>query len=76
MFVKLTFLHDLQELNISGQELGLRLSTCISLEDPAYQTEMHEVAALLFNLLPTLNCKPTSLTFDFYLKIRKVSCSA
>jgi len=53
------------------KELGLRLSTCISLEDPAYLTEMHQVAALLFSLLPTLDCKPTSLTFDFYLKIRK-----
>ena len=59
---------------MSDQELGLRLSNCISLDDPAYLIEMHEVAALLFELLPTLDCKPTSLTFDFYLKIRKVSC--
>ena len=72
----MTFFNDLKVLNMSGQELGLRLATCISLEEPAYQIEMHEVAALLFDLLPTLNCKPTSLTFDFYLKIRKVSCSA
>ena len=61
-------------LYMSDQELGLRLSNCISLDDPAYLIEMHEVAALLFELLPTLDCKPTSLTFDFYLKIRKVSC--
>ena len=65
----------LKVLYLSGQELGLRLLTCISMEEPAYLTEMHQVAALLFSLLPTLNCKPTSLTFDFYVKIRKVSCS-
>ena len=59
---------------MSDQELGLRLSNCISLDDPAYLIEMHEVAALLFELLPTLDCKPTGLTFDFYLKIRKVRC--
>ena len=48
----------------------------ISLQDPAYLTEMHEVTALLFSLLPILNCKPTSLTFDFYLKIRKVQLTS
>ena len=60
---------------LSWQELSLCLLTCTSIKDPAYLKEMHEVAALLFSLLPTLNCKPTSLTFDFYLKIRKVSCA-
>ena len=64
------FLYDY----LSVQELSLRLITCISIEEPAYLTEMQEVAALLFDLLPALNCKPTSITFDFYLNIRKVGC--
>ena len=69
------FLHDLTKvINLSGQELGLRLITCISIKEPAYLTEMHEATALLFELLPALNCKPTSITFDFYLNIRKVGC--
>ena len=64
------FLYDY----LSVQELSLRLITCVSIEEPAYLTEMQEVAALLFDLLPALNCKPTSITFDFYLNIRKVGC--
>ena len=54
------------------QELSLRLCAILSIEDPAYLTELHEAAALLFSLTPSLNCRPTSTTFDFYIKVRKV----
>ena len=59
-------------LTQSFQELSLRLCAILSIEDPAYMTELHEAAALLFSLTLSLNCRPTSPTFDFYIKVRKV----
>jgi len=53
------------------KELSLRLCDILSIEDPAYLTELHEAAALLFSLTPSLNCRPTSPTFDFYINVRK-----
>jgi len=53
------------------KELSLRLGDILSIEDPAYLTELHEAAALLFSLTPSLNCRPTRPTFDFYIHVRK-----
>lgn len=53
------------------KELSLRLCAILSIEDPAYLTELHEAAALLFSLTPSLNCRPTRPTFDFYIQVRK-----
>ena len=48
------------------------MSKLMSLQDPSYLKELHEVSSLLFSLLPTFNIKQSATTFDFYFDIRNV----